>query len=274
MKIEIKISSILQKNKNMKNLTIILLAFSFFAFTSCKDKGDTKLEPPMKMDTAFTATIEFPSIDSLTITATHYHIGNDSPTIILCHQAGWSRGEYNEIAPKLNAMGYNCIAIDQRSGGEINGVTNETKARATTAGKGTNFVDAKQDITATIEWAHEYYNKDMILWGSSYSSALALIIAKENASVSTVLSFSPGEYLASFGVNVGTSMDGLNKPSFLTSSKAEEGQTKLLFDRITASNKVHFVPTGNGEHGSRALWEDKTDHAEYWVAITAFLDSL
>ena len=45
-----------------------------------------------------------------------------------------------EIADSLTALGFNCLAIDQRSGGSVNGVTNETKVRATAAGKGTDFI--------------------------------------------------------------------------------------------------------------------------------------
>ena len=38
-------------------------------------------------------------------------------TILLFHQAGTNRGEYEPIAPRLNAVGFDTLAIDQRSGG-------------------------------------------------------------------------------------------------------------------------------------------------------------
>lgn len=230
---------------------------------------NSEKEPISPSDTAFTATITFPSLDSLLVTADLYHVHKDSATIVLCHQAGWSRGEYQEIAPKLNNQGFNCIAIDQRSGNAINGVSNETAQRAAAKAKGQTYNDAKQDIEAAVNYAAQYYNQKVTLWGSSYSSSLVLIIAKENNNVERVLSFSPGEYLNP--VNVNSSINGLNKPAFLTSSKSEQGQTKLLFDVISSTIKTQFVPTGNGEHGSRALWEEKADHAEYWVALKTFL---
>lgn len=250
-----------------------IISFSFFALIlfgcSCKKDEPTPTEPTTPTDVAFTSTIEFNSLDSLEITADHYHVGKDKPVIVLCHQAGYSRGEYQEIAETLNSLGFNCIAIDQRSGNAVNGITNLTKGRAVAAGKGTDFIDAKQDITASVAWAKAYYNKDVILWGSSYSSSLALIIAKENANVEKVLSFSPGEYLSP--ISVQTSITGLNKPSFLTSSKSEQGQTQTLFNVITSPDKIQFVPTGNGVHGAKALWTTQTDNAEYWVAVKAFL---
>jgi hypothetical protein len=250
-----------------------IISFSILAlvFIGCSCKKDESTAPvtTTPVDTAFTTTIEFKSLDSLGITADHYHVGKDKPVIVLCHQANWSRGEYKEIAVTLNSLGFNCLAIDQRSGNAINGVTNLTKGRAVAAGKSTGFNDAKQDITASVAWAKNYYNKDVILWGSSYSSALVLIIAKENASVEKVLSFSPGEYLSP--VNVKTSITGLNKPSFLASAKSEQAQTLTLFNVITATDKTQFIPTGNGRHGSSALWTTEADNAEYWIAVKAFL---
>ena len=56
----------------------------------------------------------FPSKDGITITADLYEIDSASPVILLCHQAGYSRGEYIESAKRLNKFGFNCLAIDQR----------------------------------------------------------------------------------------------------------------------------------------------------------------
>lgn len=251
----------------------IILAVACFALcVSCKEdiENTTPTENPADTDTAFVQTITFQSLDSLTITADHYHLKMDAPVIVLCHQAGWSRGEYIEIAPKLNALGYNCVAIDQRSGGSINGVMNQTSLAAKAESKPTSYNDSKQDVVAAVAWAKKTYGKNVILWGSSYSSSLALIVAKEDANVEAVMAFSPGEYL--LPVNVKTSIAGLNKRAFLTSSNAEQGQTKAIFDVITSTEKTHFVPKGPGEHGSRALWSDKQDNPEYWVAVEAFLE--
>jgi len=59
-------------------------------------------------------TITFKSVDDLLITADRYtpHTSNSTPLIVLFHQAGSSRGEYSEIAPRLNKLGFNCIAVD------------------------------------------------------------------------------------------------------------------------------------------------------------------
>ena len=182
--------------------TTFILCLSLLAFAACKEEKVTIKEPAAvsDSDTAFIKTIQFESEDGLLITADHYHTKNTAPTIVLCHQAGWSRGEYQEIAPKLNALGFNCLAIDQRSGSTVNGVNNETAKRASEEGKSTAYIDAKQDINAAIAKAKDLYGEKVTLWGSSYSSSLALIIATENEDVERVLSFSPGEYLGAVKV--------------------------------------------------------------------------
>ena len=75
-------------------------------------------------------TIEYSAKDGLEITADLYEAPESDTFILLFHQAGWSRGEYKETAPKLNTLGYSCLAVDQRSGDEVNAVKNKTHIRA------------------------------------------------------------------------------------------------------------------------------------------------
>lgn len=225
-------------------------------------------------------TITFNSLDGLEITADLYALDNvDAPIILLCHQAGWSRGEYLEIAPKLNEMGYTCLALDQRSGRAINGTENETHNKAKDANLGTNYLDAEQDINAGLKYIIENFKdaSKVILWGSSYSSALALKVASENETVSAVLSFSPGEYFKKLGETdhyITDAVKNLDKPVFITSAKDEHDSWEGIFKAIPSENKIGFLPNGKGKHGSRALWEQFPDHKEYWEAVTAFLKTI
>lgn len=224
-------------------------------------------------------TLTFASQDGLEVTADHYRSGRaGAPLIVLFHQAGWSRGEYREIAPKLCAMGFNCMAIDQRSGNQSpNGVVNETAKRARAKKLGDTYVDARPDILAAIEHARkEYTESKLILWGSSYSSALALQIAgSEPKLVDGVLSFAPGEYFSRFGKPgdwVTTSAKTIACPTFITSAKNEVPQWSAIYDAIPEkTKKTKFVPEGEGQHGSRALWKQFPDHGEYWKAVEGFL---
>lgn len=224
--------------------------------------------------------VNFLSLDELLITADFYGISNtEAPIIILCHQAGWSRGEYKEIAPILNDLGFNCLAIDQRSGRTVNGIQNETHQAANKLDKKTTYIDAEQDIVAALNYVNTYKGKSqtVILWGSSYSAALALKIAAENDLVYAVVSFSPGEYFSRMGKSetfITDAVQTLNKPVFITASQEEEVDWKGIFNVIPSTNKTGFVPKGEGKHGSRNLWAEFSDHEEYWEAVTIFLNTL
>ena len=223
-------------------------------------------------------TLSFASADGLEVTADLYlaHEDRHTPFIVLCHQAGWSRGEYREIAPKLNELGFNCMAIDQRSGGLVNDVRNETVQRANAQEKPTDFLSAEPDIIAALKYAKEHYAQGrLILWGSSYSAALALRIAGEHPDlVDGVLAFAPGEYFVRFGKPdnwITQSATKIQNPTFITSAKDEAPRWKAIFDAIPSKQKTCFVPETKGNHGSRALWAKFDDSEDYWNAVKPFL---
>jgi len=247
-----------------------LSAFCWFALLVCAAVANGQ-ESEFKQ-------IEFDSLDGLKITADLYMKSSDKtqPFILLCHQAGWSRGEYREIAPKLNSLGFNCMAIDQRSGEAVNGVANETAARAKAAGKGGAFVDAEQDIIAAAKHAQaNLADGKLLLWGSSYSAALVLRVAGEHTDiVDGALSFAPGEYFASQGKSktwIASSVTKALCPIFITSAKREHKGWKNIFAAIKADGKAQFLPKTAGNHGSRALWDKFSDSGDYWKAVESFL---
>ena len=189
--------------------------------------------------------------------------------ILLFHQAGSGKGEYATIAPRLVAMGYEAMAIDARAGGDLYG-TNET---AKLLGKEAGYLDAKQDLQAAIDWAKSQ-KLPVILWGSSYSSALVFPLAVENAgTVKAILSFSPGEYFDDKTM-VERAAAQLAVPAYVTSaSKPDEIEA--------ASGIAHAVPRGlatqyipkKGVHGSSTLIarKDPEGAAANWLPVVAFL---
>lgn len=215
--------------------------------------------------------VQFSAADGIKVTADLYEINTSAPVILLAHQARFSRGEYKDIALRLNQMGFNALAIDQRSGKTVNGVSNETHKIAASVGMPTSFQDARPDIEAGINYVKSRYNRSVILWGSSYSASLALIIAKTNSDVLAALAFSPGEYFNGTP-SVAASSAGITKPVFVTSTKSEAKEIASIIDGL--KNVDQFVPKGTGVHGSKALWADSAEQAEYWAAVSAFLDRL
>ncbi len=240
--------------------------------SSKKAKSESSVDLP---DYQGMATLEIPSKDGLTMTVNLYHLDNDKPVAVLCHQAGSAKEEYNEIAERLNKMGFNCLAIDQRSGGEALGGDNRTAVRAKEAGKPTSYLDAEQDILAAVKYAARLYKKQVLLVGSSYSASLALKIGRGNLQVMGVAAFSPGEYFKEKGEQyIGNSMKDFNKPLFLTSSKSESADVAGFLVYADKNKTTHFIPEEEGIHGARALWSSTPNHKAYWTAFEAFLSEL
>ncbi len=221
----------------------------------------------------FVVKTRFPSKDNLLISADIYEVNGNKPTLLLCHQAGFSRGEYKDTAIKLAHLGYASMAIDQRSGKVANGIVNETAQRAKAKGLQTDYIDAKQDIEVAIDYLYRFNgNQPIILVGSSYSASLVLLIGKENQKVKAIASFSPGEYLK--GIKMSESLQNYKKPVFVTSSKKEIQQIDDLNIVMTDGFKFWFQPPIEGIHGSRALWNSTDGNEKYWEAFAHFLEML
>jgi dienelactone hydrolase len=267
----------------MKRAAILFAAIILFAFTNCQQAASDQKTNEQQKDTAkktaaltpssLPLQITFPSLDGIIITADSYFQNDSLPWILLCHQAGYSRGEYKETAVKFEQLGYNCLAIDQRSGDEVNGVKNLTAERAKQAGKPTEYLDAEQDIRAALNYLYEQSKKPVILVGSSYSAGLVLKIAVGNPLVKAVLSFSPGEYYGD-KFHLAKSITKLNVPVFITCAKSEVTDARKIFDAIESQNKLFFTPTSPGKHASSTLWESTDDYKEYWKAVETFFSLL
>ncbi len=252
----------------MKKIFLLLVVLNFSYCTAkvdIKKENDNHISSLLKKET-----IEFPSKDGLIITADTYFKNGNSKFVLLCHQAGFSRGEYIHTAPILVEKGFNAMAIDQRSGNKVNDIINETNKLATSQGKATDYVAAKQDIIAAIDKAYELnHKKPIYLVGSSYSASLVLLTAKDNPKVKAVAAFSPGEYLE--GIEVTSALKGYEKNVFVTSSKKETASVESLVKFVDSKYLTHFKSMAKGIHGSRALWDSTDGHEAYWKAFDDFL---
>jgi len=175
---------------------IVLLLVLFMVFSCKKEVKDHQKNETFNAEEvnsnaikeSIKTTISFPSKDGLEITANIFKVDDKPVTVLLCHQAGFSRGEYKDTALKLNDLGYSVMAIDQRSGNQANGVINETAKRAKSKDLPTNYLDARQDIEASIDYVFKNNaGQKILLVGSSYSASLALLIGKDNSKVSAVI---------------------------------------------------------------------------------------
>ena len=218
--------------------------------------------------------VTFYASDSLKITADLYVKDYNLPFILLFHQGDYSRGEYNEIAPKLMKLGYNCLAVDLRSGGKVNFIKNETAAEAFVYNKPRSYYDARQDIDAAIKYIKAISKKQVILFGSSYSASLCLLVAKDNDFVKAVIACSPGEYFRP-EIIIRERMVGFQKPVFITSTSLEYEYVNQITEGINKRYLTLISPSdGKGVHGAKAFWKSSETHDEFWLQLVLFFKEI
>jgi dienelactone hydrolase len=215
--------------------------------------------------------------DGVKVSADFYPAGSNSqPYILLFHQAGSNRAEYAPIAPRLAKLGFNCLAIDQRSGGDLFGQQNETVRHI---GHNSEYGDALKDMEAALAWARTRSagkNARVLVWGSSYSAALVFLLAAEYPEeVAGVLVFSANEYLDGPHA-VHSAAAKVSVPIFVTSTKDREeiAAAKSILNVAPARQKTQFLPHIAGVHGSSTLRADRnrSGEAENWQAVEQFLN--
>src|SRR6476619_1232244 len=212
----------------------------------------------------------FAARDGVEVFADYYSTGRqENPLILLFHQAGSNRGEYATIGPTLATLGFNALAIDQRSGGNAWGRTNETVKRL---GKSTDYAEALHDLEAALQWAKSSgHTGPILVWGSSYSAALVFLLAAEHQDeITAILAFSPGEYLRGSST-VRKAAARVSIPIFVTSAKdpKEIAVAKSILDVSPSLEKNQFFAQIAGFHGSSTHREDQNPEGaeENWAAV-------
>jgi dienelactone hydrolase len=199
--------------------------------------------------------------------------GTRAPIILLFHQAASNAAEYSTIAPRLVELGWNALAVDTRSGGRMWNRNNRTVMRL---GRSADFLSAYPDLESALAWAKSQgYAPPLVVWGSSYTSALVFRLAAEHAEVGAVLSFSPGEYLGP-DEPVRAAAARVKVPIFVTTATGHEVDVaRWILEGSPSTMKVQYVPTV-GVHGSSTLREDRNPAGaeDNWEAVAAFLARL
>ena len=200
--------------------------------------------------------ITFPSLDGLMISAFTYDDKDKSkPFILLFHQLGYSKGEYLDIMPKLRKMGFNVMAVDLRNGIGVNGITNETAALVLKKKVDKSRSAAINDVRASINYIKKHYSpKKLLLWGSSYSGSIVLMIGGDNPNVDAVLAFSPGEYFTEKGHTfVRDNVGNLGKPVFLHLQKMNR-RTVVLFMMLFLQPKKFILFPRKREYTAQVFY--------------------
>ncbi len=238
-------------------------------------------------------TISYKSTDDLEITADLYSTkSKNNPMVILFHRSASSRGQYRQIAPRLQSEGYNVLAVDSRWGGRERAsrlVDNKTgrkygayevidsypqyrnKPKAWRERSWPMINDSYKDLQASVNWVTENnYGGKVFALGSSITSIYVLKLANEmRDKVDGVVSYSPGEYNDEDTTMVSRWAKEIKQPVLIASgqSDAEEEMTKPLFELIPSNDKVYFKAK-QGFHGSSILNEDEKN----WKSLLEFLN--
>jgi dienelactone hydrolase len=241
-------------------------ALALLALAACQQKPATM---PSETRAVSAEPVTLRAADGVKVAGVHLGVERPKALILLFHQAESGKDEYALIAPRLANWGYASLRIDQRAGGDLFGGNETVK----TLGRSTGYLAARPDLEAALAWARGQ-KLPVILWGSSYSASLALLLAAEHPNtVKAVLAFSPGEYFDDPHL-VRTNAARVRAPVFATS--AQDGHEIDAAREILAAvpgDKTQFVPKLGGVHGSSTLLRAKNkDGAEpAWAAVLAFL---
>ena len=240
----------------MKRITVLILAV--FA---------------MQMQLSAQRKLTFPASDNLMVTADQYLFDAGAPYIILFHQENSSRGEFREIAPRLVRMGFNCLAVDLRTGRESNFVQNETAALAQKNELKIDLLDAEIDMRAAMDYIEKMaLNRQYLVFGSSFSATLALKAANQNRRVAAVIAFSPGEYFSPLKAT--DWLKDFDRLTYVSYIGREEPFVAELEKEIPAELLTKYRQPGIGVRGAPALWSDNEQANSGWMSLMMFINKV
>lgn len=204
----------------------------------------------------------------------------DAPLILLFHQGGGdARGEYGPLVDRLLAEGYHALAIDQRRGGDRFGMFNRTSERFAAQRHSyddVSYCDAYPDLQAALRFADsDGFTGPRVAWGSSYSAALAIRLAAENADdIDAVLAFSPAAGDAMEGCQPEQYSNQVTQPMLALRPISEMQAPSVPLQLELFRKQGHQTHVADpGVHGSSMLNEARvgapTDKA--WKVVLDFI---
>jgi dienelactone hydrolase len=225
--------------------------------------------PPTVEEAPGAKQVTFAAKDGQTVYADLYQPGKThaKSVVLMYHQAGSNAGEYETIAPQIDKLGTDCLAVDQRSGGNMFDRQNRT---ATTVKGSENYPDAYSDLEGAVTWAKAQGYKTIIPWGSSYSAALTLELLSQHPELPAGLVFSPGEYMDDKNI-VKTWAAAVKVPVFFacTPDELKDGR-RQIFNALNGGNPKGTLQALPGSvHGSSMCIADKCTVAAQNIAAAA-----
>lgn len=227
----------------------------------------------------------FQSKDGFEITADLYHSNKSAPSIVLFHQSASSRGEFRGIAPRLQKMGFNCLAVDLRWGKQDfwSKIPNETAERYGTPKIIDNYENdqayqldkvwpiiwkAYDDMEVSLTYLKDngYHGRTLVL-GSSFSAMLVFKLAANGHSVDGIAAFSPGEYHPSQDTLLSSWAAKVKVPVYLSAGKKEVEMVRSVENMLPDGAEV-TIHHSEGRHGASVLLANEDD----WPPLLNYLN--
>ncbi|MFB3046804.1 MAG: alpha/beta hydrolase [Acidiferrobacterales bacterium] len=212
---------------------------------------------PWDIPLAFASTTEvaFSAADGERVFATHARAKTPTKKIVLLfHQAGSNRHEYDPITPELSAAGFDTLAVDQRSGERKWDHPNKT---VDAMGYSASYSQAYPDLQGALTWAIDQKYTTIISVGSSYSASLNFVLASENPRrLTAAASFSPGEYFPDKD-RIKNAASKVKIPYYVTAGTQanEEGRLNEVLSLVKSANVKRYT-ADSGVHGASTLRAD------------------
>ena len=223
-------------------------------------------------------TMSFVTADNIVVYGDLFEVDKSNTTILLFHQAGANAlSEYGSIIPHLIEMGYNVMAIDQRSGGQRFGGYNRTVAELPTSRFG--YCDVYPDLIGSINYLKEHnYSGKKIVWGSSYSAALVIKLASDHPEeIAAVLAFSPASGEPMNDCKPEQYFGALPMPVLILRPQREADIESVKYQLELAKSQGHQTYVANpGTHGSSMLVKQRVggDVSATWEVVADFLERI
>jgi alpha-beta hydrolase superfamily lysophospholipase len=190
---------------------------------------------------------------------------NNKKVVLLFHQAGSNRMEYEPVLSALHVANFDTLTVDQRSGGNDWDFENATVKKL---GGSTEYAEAYPDLEAALTWAQRKKYKTIIVIGSSYSASLAIMLASRNGDkLDAVAAYSPGEYFADKNW-IKSAVKNLTVPLYITGSDTEKDRVNEVLQWKKDQDITSYEPE-KSVHGASMLRQDKNPEG-----YQANLDSL
>lgn len=233
--------------------------------------SSSAVAPPPAVASSPAVTVTFPTDDSVTISAS-LRVGRPGSTpIVLVHQLGSARAEWEPLVAKLAAAGLTTLAIDLRGHGESTaGAATNTRTYAYDSFSDADWRATPKDVQAAIAFLasrEDLWPGHVVLVGSSIGGTACIAAAADDPRVVRMVVLSPGRAYHGFDAILPASrLGGREVLVFHAADEAPSAETASVLDRIVTNSTVRAVP--GSAHGV-AMFQDDPSQLD---AVAEFID--